>query len=198
MARAGITPQRLTVAAADLADEVGFEAISLAALARGLGVKDASLYSHVAGLKDLRTRVTVLALGELADLLADAVAGLAGTDALTAFATTYRRYALDHPGRYTAMQQELDPATASASAAGRHGELVRAVLRGYGLADPDQTDAGRLVVSTIYGFLGLEATGGFGHHPRDPETSFRRSIEAVDHALRDWATIGSTAPARQG
>src|SRR5512141_670337 len=113
MARAGITRERLTVAAADLADEVGFEAISLAALARGLGVRDASLYSHVGGLKDLRTRVTVLALAELAALLADAVAGLAGRDALMAFATTYRRYALDHPGRYTAMQQELDPATAA-------------------------------------------------------------------------------------
>ena len=78
MARAGLTAQRVTVAAADLADEVGFEAISLAALARGLGVKDASLYSHVGGLKDLRTRVTLLALAELADLLAAAVAGLAG------------------------------------------------------------------------------------------------------------------------
>lgn len=187
MARAGITPERLTVAAADLADEVGFEAISLAALARGLGVKDASLYSHVAGLGDLRTRVTVLALAELADLLADAVAGLAGKDALKAFATTYRHYALAHPGRYTAMQQELDPATLAASAAPRHGELVRAVLRGYGLADPDETDAARLVLSTVYGFLGLEASGGFSHHPRDLGTSFERSLDALDHALRSWA-----------
>ncbi|WP_406829990.1 WHG domain-containing protein [Pedococcus sp. KACC 23699] len=191
MARAGLTAHRVTVAAADLADEVGFEAVSLAALARGLGVKDASLYSHVGGLKDLRTRVTVLALAELADLLSDAVAGLAGKDALRAFATTYRRYALDHPGRYTAMQQELDPATASDSAAPRHGELVRAVLRGYGLADPDQTDAARLVLSMVYGFLGLEAMGGFSHHPRDLETSFVRSVDAVDLALRSWATIAS-------
>ena len=191
MARAGLTAHRVTVAAADLADEVGFEAVSLAALARGLGVKDASLYSHVGGLKDLRTRVTVLALAELADLLSDAVAGLAGKDALRAFATTYRRYALEHPGRYTAMQQRLDPATASESAGPRHGELVRAVLRGYGLADPDQTDAARLVLSTVYGFLGLEAMGGFSHHPRDLDTSFLRSVDAVDLALRSWATSAS-------
>lgn len=186
MARAGITPHRLTVAAADLADQVGFEEVSLAALARGLGVKDASLYSHVGGLKELRTRVTVLALAELGDLLADAVAGLAGRDALRAFATTYRRYALEHPGRYTAMQQALDPAVLAASAAPRHGELMRAVLRGYGLTDPDETDAGRLVLSTIYGFLGLEASGGFSHHPRDLGASFDRSLDALDRALRSW------------
>lgn len=196
MARAGITPHRLTTAAADLADEVGFDAISLAALARGLGVKDASLYSHVGSLKDLRTRVTLLALAELADRLSDAVAGLAGRDALLAFATTYRRYALEHPGRYTAMQQELDPGRAAGSAAPRHGELVRAVLRGYGLADPDQTDAARLVLSTVYGFLGLEAMGGFSHHPRDLETSFVRSMDAVDHALRHWAATGTSTPAQ--
>jgi AcrR family transcriptional regulator len=177
----------LTAAAADLADEVGFEAVTLAALARRLGVKDASLYSHVGGLRELRTRVTVLALAELADLLADAVAGRSGRDALAGFATTYRQYALDHPGRYAAMQQELDPATAAASAAPRHGELVRAVLRGYGLDDPDQTDAARLVLSMVYGFLGLEAMGGFSHHPRDLQTSYARSVDAVDHALRSWA-----------
>ncbi|KQU67478.1 TetR/AcrR family transcriptional regulator [Phycicoccus sp. Root101] len=195
MARAGVTVERLTVAAADLADEVGFEGITLAALARGLGVKDASLYAHVRGLAQLRARVTVLALAELADLLADAVAGRSGKDALLAFATTYRRYALDHPGRYTAMQQELDPAMASTSAGPRHGQLVRAVLRGYGLTDPDETDAGRLVLSTIYGFLGLEAMGGFSHHPRDVDTSFARAVDALDHALRTWPRTGTT-PAR--
>lgn len=187
MARAGITPQRLTAAAADLADEVGFESVSLAALARGLGVKDASLYAHVTGLQELRRRVTVLALSELADRLVDAVAGLAGRDALRAFATTYRQYALDHPGRYAAMQQPLDPAALAASAAPRHGELMRAVLRGYGLADPDETDAGRLVLSTVYGFLGLEASGGFSHHPRDLGASFDRAFDALDHTLRTWA-----------
>ena len=72
--RVGLTSDRLTLAAADLADRVGFDAVTVAALARGFGVKDASLYSHVANLQELRTRVTVLALAELADRIADAVA----------------------------------------------------------------------------------------------------------------------------
>lgn len=52
--RAGLTVDRITQAAAALADEVGFEAVTLSALARSFGVKDASLYSHVKNLQDVR------------------------------------------------------------------------------------------------------------------------------------------------
>lgn len=185
-ARAGLTAERVTTSAADLADELGFDAVTVAELARRLGVRDASLYSHVPGLAELRTRVTLLALAELADLVADAVAGHAGTAALMAFAGTHRRYALDHPGRYTAMQQPLDPATAAASAAPRHGQLTIAVLRGYSLAEPAQTDAARLVLATLHGFLGLERSGGFSHRSRATTTSFTRAFEALDVVLTDW------------
>ena len=46
----------------------------------------------------------------------------------------------------------------------------------------------------VYGFLGLEAMGGFSHHPRDLETSFVRSVDAVDLALRSWAGSGDAPP----
>ena len=185
--RVGLTSDRLTLAAADLADRVGFDAVTVAALARGFGVKDASLYSHVANLQELRTRVTVLALAELADRIADAVAGRAGGDALHAFATTYRAYATQHPGRYTALQRELAPDVAAASAAPRHGQLIRAVVRSYGLAGPAGTDAARLVLATVYGYLGLEAMGGFAHDRRSVSGSFTRAVDALDVALTQWS-----------
>ena len=181
-----MTAERLTLAAAELADEVGFEHVTLSALARRFGVKDASLYAHVRNLRELRVRVALLALAELAEQASDAMAGRATRDALVAFATTYRRYAREHPGRYAAMQLELDPATAEASAARRHAELARAVLRGYGLEEPDQTDAARLVLGAVYGFLGLEAGGGFGHNPRDLDASFAAALDALDMALTRW------------
>ena len=75
MPRAGLTPERLVAAAADLADEVGFEGVTLSALARRFGVKDASLYTHVRNLKDLRIRMALLAGGEMTDRIAEAVEG---------------------------------------------------------------------------------------------------------------------------
>lgn len=116
MARAGLTTERLTRAGAELADEVGFDQVTVSALARRFDVKVASLYSHMKNSQDLRTRIALLALEELADRGAAALAGRAGKDALTALANVYRDYAREHPGRYAAAQLRLDPQTAAASA----------------------------------------------------------------------------------
>lgn len=186
MVRAGLTADRLTLAAADLADELGFENVTVSAVARGFGVKDASLYSHIRNAQDLRVRVAVLALAEMADLAAAALAGRAGKDALAAFADAYRTYAQDHPGRYAAAQLRLDPEIAAASAAPRHAQLTRALLRGYHLPEPDETDAVRLLHSTFHGYVTLETAGAFATHPRDADASWRRALDALDSTLRNW------------
>ncbi|MFD1045731.1 TetR-like C-terminal domain-containing protein [Kibdelosporangium lantanae] len=77
----------------------------------------------------------------------------------------------------------MDPPPA---AAGRHSEMTRAVLRGYGLAEPDQTDAIRLLHSTFHGYVSLETAGGFRHTPRDVNASWARALEALDKVLRTW------------
>ncbi|MER6517903.1 TetR/AcrR family transcriptional regulator [Streptomyces sp. NPDC060334] len=184
--RAGLTAERVTRAAADLADEVGFDRVTVSALARNFGVKDASLYSHVRNLQDLRIRVAVLAAGEIADLIGAAVAGRSGRDALAAFADSYRDFALRHPGRYAATQIQLPPERGAASAGHlRFIDLTYGVLRAYGLAEPDLTDAVRLLRSTFHGYSGLEATGGFGH-PRDVGASWERIIDVLHVALENW------------
>src|SRR4051812_1700897 len=116
MARAGLTVERLTRAGAELADEVGFDQVTVSALARRFDVKVASLYSHLKSSHDLKTRIALLALGELADRGATALAGRAGKDALAAFADVYRDYARAHPGRYAAAQLRLSPEAAAAGA----------------------------------------------------------------------------------
>ncbi|MER6947493.1 TetR-like C-terminal domain-containing protein [Nonomuraea sp. NPDC000554] len=187
MARAGLTAERVTTAAADLADAVGFENITVSALARSFGVKDASLYAHVRNLQDLRERVALLAAGELADRIAAAVAGRAGKDAMAAFANAYRDYALAHPGRYTATQAvQLDPAVlATSTVYARTIELTHAMLRGYKLVEPDLTDAGRLVRSAFHGYITLEANGGF-RHSRDVQKSWERALDGLHLLLENW------------
>jgi AcrR family transcriptional regulator len=186
MARAGVTAERLVRAAAELADEIGFDKVTVTVLARHFGVKEPSLYSHVRNVHELRARVAGLALTELADQAVAALAGRAGKDALVAFATAYRDYARRHPGRYAAGQIPLDPRSGAADAARRHSELIRTILRGYGIEDPDQTDAVRFLGGALHGYISLEAAGGFSHHLRDAETSWRKTLDALDVALRNW------------
>lgn len=188
MARAGLTAERLTRAGAELADEVGFDQVTVSALARLFDVKVASLYSHVKNSQDLKTRIALLALEELADRAAEALAGRAGKDALTALANVYRDYAREHPGRYTAAQLRLDADTAAVSAGVRHAQMTRAILRGYDLAEPDQTHAVRLLGSVFHGYVTLEMGGGFSHSAPDTQETWSRSLDALDTLLRNWPT----------
>ncbi|MFI6643306.1 TetR/AcrR family transcriptional regulator [Streptomyces sp. NPDC050504] len=188
MARAGLTPERLTLAGAELADEVGFEQVTVSALARRFDVKVASLYSHLKNSRDLRTRIALYALDELADRVAEALAGRAGRDALAAFAEAYRGYATEHPGRYAAARLRLDPETAAASAGVRHAQMARALLRGYDLAEPDRTHAVRLLGSVVHGYVDLELAGGFDHSAPGPRESWAWVVDSLDALLRSKRT----------
>jgi AcrR family transcriptional regulator len=187
MPRAGLTTERVVRAAADLADSDGLDAVTTTAVARLFDVRPASIYSHVAGTDDLRTRVALLALEELADLAADAIAGRAGRDALVAFAGAYRGYARAHPGRYDATRTRLDPATAAASAGVRHSAMNRALLRGYGISGEDETHAVRLVGSVVHGYTSLELAGSFDHSDPPAAESWPRILDGLDRMLRAWA-----------
>ncbi|MFD3698310.1 TetR/AcrR family transcriptional regulator [Streptomyces sp. NPDC058646] len=186
MVRVGLTAERLTRAGAELADEVGFDQVTVSALARRFDVKAASLYSHVRNSRDLKARIALLALEELADRVSAALAGRAGKDALTALANVYRDYAREHPGRYAAAQLRLTPEEAAAGAGGRHAGMMRAVLRGYDLTEPDRTHAVRLLGSVFHGYVGLESGGSFSHSAPDSEESWSRVLDALDALLRNW------------
>lgn len=194
MARAGLTVTRLTEAAADMADEIGFENVTVLAVAKSFGVKDASLYSHIKNLRDLRQRVAVASLSELADRVSDAVAGRAGKDALVAFGGAYRDFAREHPGRYASTSFELDSDAALTSDAWRHSRMSRAILRAYRLTEPDETDAVRLLGSTFHGFIALEASGGFSQgNGRESEQSWLRVLDILHHALENWPLSRETS-----
>ncbi|MFF5707280.1 TetR-like C-terminal domain-containing protein [Streptomyces sp. NPDC012794] len=186
MVRAGLSAARLTEAAAEMADEAGLEKVTLSALARRFGVKDASLYSHVRNLRELRVRVGLAASEEMTARIAAAVAGRAGKEALIAFADAYRAYALERPGCYAATQMRFEPQELEGSAGLRRSvELTYGMLRAYGLAEPDLTDAGRLLRATFHGYAHLESSGGFGHS-RDVDESWARALDALHVALENW------------
>jgi hypothetical protein len=69
-------------------------------------------------------------------------------------------------------------------------ELSYATLRGYGIEEPELTDAIRFVRSTLHGFAALETADGFGH-PRALDISWRRVVDAIHAALANWPTTES-------
>ncbi|SBT48264.1 TetR/AcrR family transcriptional regulator [Micromonospora auratinigra] len=186
MPRAGLTPATVVREAAVLADEVGYDKLTLAALAGRLGVALPSLYKHVRGADALHRKLAVLATAEIAEKLTGAAAGRAGADALRAVAAAYRAYARRHPGRYPATQRAPDPDDPEHRAAGERAVgAIYAILRGYGLTGDAAVDATRMFRAAVHGFLTLEAAGGFGL-PRDIDRSFDQMVSGLDTAYRNW------------
>lgn len=193
VARPGLTTESLTTTAADLADQVGFEKVTVSELARRVGVKPASLYSHLRGSEDLRGRISVLALSELGERLSISLAGRSGRAALDALVSVMRTYALEHPGRWEATQVRITAPEAGVAGA-KVAALMLGIMVGYDLPPQERTHAVRLAGSTINGFIRLQANGSFDHSDPDPEASWTRMTRALDTALRHWPSTHDDDP----
>lgn len=187
MPRAGLSADRLTVTGLELADEIGFDQVTLSALARHFDVKVASLYAHVPGSAELGQRIAVRALDEIADRAESLLADRTGRDALQALGDAYRTYAREHPGRYAAATSPLLVDAEAARVGGRHVELARAALASYHLTGDDAVHAVRLVGSTVRGYVDLEARGGFAQSRPPSDVSWARTIDALDTVLTAWS-----------
>lgn len=144
-------------AAADLVDLEGWTALTLAHLARQLGIHATSLYAHVSGIEDLRAAISLLAAEELGDRVWSAAIGKVGADALQAIARQYRTYAVEHPGR-TASLAAIDRANpAFAARMQRLHEPLAATFKSFGLDDSQATVAHQIFGATVNGLVN---TGG--------------------------------------
>jgi AcrR family transcriptional regulator len=188
MPRAGLNRERIAAQAAVVADEMGFDRLTLAAVAARCGVSLPGLYKHVSGLEAVKRDVAVLSIRELTAALAGAAAGLARRDALHAIAGAFRRFATEHPGRYAASvhappMSDAEYVAASDAAVG----VLAAVLQGYRIEGADMIDAVRMMRAALHGFVSIETAGGFGI-PQSVDATFARLVDTLDAAWSIWAT----------
>ena len=195
--RAGLNTDRVVAEAAELADEVGLDQLTLAALAARLGVRQPSLYKHVASIDALQRLISMRGKAELADVLGRAAIGRARDDALVAMAHAWRAWALDHPGRYQAAERGAAPGDAEHEEVSRRTITVLvAVMDGYGLDGDDAVDAIRAYRAALHGFVSLEANYGFAF-PSDVDRSFDRLVHALVRALSSWSDVSEPAARSQ-
>jgi AcrR family transcriptional regulator len=159
-------------------------ALTITRLAAVLKVKPPSVYNHVRNLDGLRDDLARRGLQELLDQTWQAVAGLAGRDALEAMAHAQRQYAKKHPGVYKGAQLAVSNQSAATRKVGEaYVKLALAVLRGYGLSGNAALHAVRAIRSAVRGFIETELDGGFGL-PLDLDVSFQTLLGMVDSGLR--------------
>lgn len=173
--------------AADLADAIGLDALSLSRVARSAGISTPGAYKHVADISDLRRQIAKQTLRDATALVHDAAAGRSGAEGLVAVAMALLGWARSHPGRYAALQTSVDredPDYVTAST-----ELVTAIaatLRTYSLTEDDGIDAVRMLRSLLHGFIMIELADGF-QLDRDLAASYERAVRSLDGVFRSWS-----------
>ncbi len=178
-----------------MADEVGLDKVTLAALAERLGVRQPSLYKHMDSLAGLHRSVAIQSKRELGEVLARATVGRSGEGAIHAMSHAYRNWALAHPGRYVASNAMPEAGDVENEAVSLEVvQIVADVLTSYELAGDDAIDAIRAFRSTLHGFVSYEASGGFALSA-DIDRSFERLVTGFIIALLHWTeVVDATSP----
>lgn len=169
-----------------MADEIGLDRLTLAALAQRLGVRQPSLYKHIDSLAGLHRSISMQSKRELSDVLARASVGRSGADAIHAMSHAYRNWAIKHPARYHASHAMPAPGDAEHAAVALESiQVITDVLTAYELQGDDAIDAIRAFRSTLHGFVSIETSGGFALSA-DINRSFERLVRGFVIALSHW------------
>ena len=192
MPRANLNEGAVVSAALSIADLEGFDAVTVSSVARNLGVRPASLYSHVRDRAGLFSGMHRRALGELAERVSSDVAGRAGRDALVALADAHRALAHDRPGTWALLQRPAPAEVVHSPEAERVASLILAVLRGYSLPESELVNGVRFVGATVNGYLALMHADAFSNRSESYDASWEATIAAIDRALRSWPREGSS------
>lgn len=165
--------------AADLADADGLEALSMAQLARSLGVRPPALYHYVPNLAGLRRELALRGLAQVGEQISRAAIGKAGDAAVRAAAHALRTFASEHPGLYAAASRAPDRSDRVWVAAGADVvELLIRTLDAYALSDAEARQIVRMLRSIVHGCVGLERSDGFGV-PGEGERTFAALLAAL-------------------
>ena len=190
MPRAGLTRDRVIAEAAAVADEVGLDRLTLAAVAQRCGVSLPGLYKHVRGTDEVRRGISLLAVRELTDAAARATAGVTGRESLDALSAAYRSYALACPGRYAASVVAPAPGDAEHEDVGAQAvAVIAAALKGYRLEGSSLIHAVRMWRAACHGLASLEAAGAFGL-PESLDATFGHLLDALDMSFRGLGSGG--------
>jgi len=178
--RVGIDRDAVIRAAAKIADDQGWDALTLAGVAKKLRVRSPSLYNHVGGLEGLRRELKLLALRDLTAALSRATSRQIARRRRPSSGRRLSRPSSSAIAELTRPRWLPRPKTSRAleAAAGAIVETILSVLSGYGLDRCEGIHAIRALRSTVHGFAALEIAGGFGI-PLDVDKSFDWLVSAL-------------------
>ena len=98
-----INEELITLTSANIANEIGFDKLSLKLIAQRLNIKSPSLYNHVSSLDDVKQKIMIYGWKKLQDEIIYSATGVTGYDALKNMCYAFYNFATNNKGVFTAM-----------------------------------------------------------------------------------------------
>jgi AcrR family transcriptional regulator len=184
--KVGLELTTILEVAGEIADMHGMQEVTLATLAKRLGIRPPSLYNHFDGMSGLRKKMAIYGINSLYEELAQAAIGVSGAEAVLAISKSYVYFARRHPGIYEATLMAPNMEDEDVQKAGEKVvALCVRVLQAYDLEGDRALHAVRGLRSILHGFSSLEQSGGF-KMALDLNESLEIIIKAFISGMRDY------------
>lgn len=179
MARADIDKSMIIRKAAELANEIGLDRVTLKLLASNLNIKPPSLYNHIKGLEDLQKEVMLYGWKQLEERVVEAAVCVTGYDALEAMGRTFYKYATENPGIFNAMLwYNKFQSDETQNATRRIFSVIYKIFSTLNISQENCDHLIRTYRAFLEGYILLVNNNAFGH-PLSIEDSFEISLQVL-------------------
>lgn len=180
----GLKKERIVRAAKEMMEQDGAAQFSMRKLAEKLGVKTASLYTHIESMEALLTEIGLEALNDQKNCLMDAIGEHHRDAAVIAIADGYRQFAFKHRELYQLiMQMPSGNNEVLKKAAAVTAEPFMKVLNDYPLSDSRKMHWQRVLRGLMHGFISEEQSGYFSHYPVPAAESYDIAVRCIIDGL---------------
>lgn len=176
----GLNKEIIVESAKEMIEKEGVQQFSMRKLAEKLGVKTASLYTHIKSMEALFTEIGLVALNDQRECLMNAIGEKHGDTAVEAIARSYRKFAEEHIELYRfIMQMPSGDDEVLQEAAAVTVEPFMRVLDDYHISDSRKMHWQRVLRGLMHGFISEEQLGYFSHYPVPVNESYDIAIGCV-------------------
>ncbi|MDK2866599.1 MAG: hypothetical protein PWP38_914 [Clostridiales bacterium] len=154
--------ENIIAASIEIIDVKGYNALTLADVAKVLKIKPPSLYNHISGLDALRQQMGYYAMTAFYDAMTTSAFGKSGSEAIYAVSDAYMQFVKERTSLYQAMTRvpnETEPAYAALNQ--KLTSMLTQLMAHYVESESDRIHCVRGLRSLLYGFAAIELEGGF-------------------------------------
>lgn len=187
MPRIGLNKETIIKTSISLIEENKFNNFTIRSLARKLDIKPSSLYNHIKNMDELLSEICFSAINLLNRYQLDALKNASGDESFLTIASSYRRFAKEHPELYNVIINIYKIQNKKTEINGLEITIpFMHILEKYPLTKEEKAHWQRIFRALLHGFVSQEDAGYFSHYNIDEEQTFKLAINCYIDGLNKY------------